>query len=96
MARNRDEPFALYGLLAETIDVDPERTRVTFRLRPQARFSDGKPVTADDVIFLAAKHFAIMAAQITAPITQRWSNIETPDDRTVIMHLARRAIANSC
>ena len=34
MARNRSEPFSLYGLLAETIDVAPDRRRVTFRLRP--------------------------------------------------------------
>ncbi|MDH3742401.1 MAG: ABC transporter substrate-binding protein, partial [Hyphomicrobiales bacterium] len=51
MARNRDEPFALYGLLAETIDVNRERTKITFQLNPKARFSDGTPVTARDVIF---------------------------------------------
>jgi peptide/nickel transport system substrate-binding protein len=51
MARSLDEPFTLYGLLAESIDVPTDRGEVTFRLNPQARFSDGKPVTADDVIF---------------------------------------------
>lgn len=51
MARSQDEPFTLYGLLAETIDVPADRGEVTFRLNPAARFSDGKPVTADDVIF---------------------------------------------
>lgn len=51
MARSYDEPFSLYGLLAETIDVSDDRSAVTFRLRPEARFSDGHPVTVDDVIF---------------------------------------------
>ena len=51
MARSQDEPFTLYGLLAESIDVPPDRGEVTFRLNPAAHFSDGKPVTADDVIF---------------------------------------------
>lgn len=51
MARSYDEPFSLYGLLAESIDVPEDRSSVTFRLRAGARFSDGMPVTADDVIF---------------------------------------------
>ena len=51
MARGYDEPFSLYGLLARTIDTDDARSYVTFALDPAARFSDGKPVTAADVIF---------------------------------------------
>lgn len=51
MARGLDEPFTLYGLIAETIDVPADRSSVTFNLNPAARFSDGKAVTADDVIF---------------------------------------------
>lgn len=51
MARGNDEPFTLYGLLAERIVVDDARTTVTFHLDPQATFSDGKPVLADDVLF---------------------------------------------
>lgn len=50
MARSLDEPFTLYGLLAETIDVAADRKSVTFALNPAARFSDGQPVTAEDVI----------------------------------------------
>src|SRR6202008_1769530 len=41
----------LYGLLAKTVETDDARTFVTFRLDPKARFSDDKPVTADDVLF---------------------------------------------
>lgn len=51
MGRNRDEPFALYGLLAESIETGPNREWVEFTLRPEAAFSDGSPVTVEDVIW---------------------------------------------
>lgn len=51
MARGFDEPFSLYGLLAESVETPPDRSWVQFTLRPQARFSDGAPVTALDVLF---------------------------------------------
>jgi peptide/nickel transport system substrate-binding protein len=51
MARGYDEPFTLYGLLARTVETDDARNYVTFSLDPAAHFSDGSPVTADDVIF---------------------------------------------
>ena len=51
MARGLDEPFTLYGLIAETIDVADDKTSVTFELNPKAAFSDRRPITADDVIF---------------------------------------------
>ena len=46
---SQDEPFSVYGLLAETIEVADDEGSVTFRLRPEARFHDGEPVTAEDV-----------------------------------------------
>ena len=51
MARNFDEPFSLYGLVAESIETPPDRSWVVFRLNPKARFSDKTPVTAADVLF---------------------------------------------
>ncbi|MEX2034057.1 MAG: extracellular solute-binding protein [Xanthobacteraceae bacterium] len=51
LARGYDEPFALYGLLARAVETDADRSTVTFTLDPAAKFSDGKPVTAGDVIF---------------------------------------------
>ena len=51
MYRSLDEPFTLYGLLAETVDTDEDRTWVEFTLRPEARFSDGSPVTVEDVMW---------------------------------------------
>ena len=51
MVRGYDEPFTLYGLLARTVETDDSRSYVTFGIDPAARFSDGKPVTAADVLF---------------------------------------------
>ena len=51
MGRSYDEPFTLYGLLAESVEAGPNREWVEFTLRPEARFSDGSPVTVEDVIW---------------------------------------------
>jgi len=51
MARSQDEPFTLYPLIAQSIDIDPARTHLTFHLDPRAHFSDGRPITSDDVLF---------------------------------------------
>jgi peptide/nickel transport system substrate-binding protein len=51
MCRGYDEPFTLYGLLARWVETDAARSYVTFTLDPAARFSDGQPVTPEDVIF---------------------------------------------
>ena len=51
MARSRDEAFALYPLIAETVETDVDRTFVEFTLDPRAAFSDGEPITVEDVIF---------------------------------------------
>ncbi len=51
MVRANDEPDAVYGLVAETADVAPDKLSVTFKMRPEAKFADGSPVTADDVVF---------------------------------------------
>jgi len=49
--RSLDEASAAYGLLAESFSYPEDYSSVTFRLRPEARWHDGKPVTAEDVIF---------------------------------------------
>lgn len=51
MLRSADEPFTMYPLLARTIDTDDERTFAEFTLDERAKFSDGQPVTPEDVIF---------------------------------------------
>ncbi|MHA1108856.1 MAG: extracellular solute-binding protein [Alphaproteobacteria bacterium] len=51
MVRAMDEPDALYGLVAESATVAPDKSWVAFTLNPKARFHDGSPVSADDVVF---------------------------------------------
>ena len=51
MARGYDEPFTLYGLIANSVETDTARNIVTFTMNPAARFSDGRKVTAEDVVF---------------------------------------------
>ncbi|BBK30059.1 peptide/nickel transport system substrate-binding protein/microcin C transport system substrate-binding protein [Stella humosa] len=51
LARNEDEPFTLYGLLAAKVEVPPDRAWVAFTLDPAARFQNGDAVTVDDVLF---------------------------------------------
>jgi peptide/nickel transport system substrate-binding protein len=51
MMRSADEPFTVYGLIARSAEMPDDRSSITFNLDPRARFSDGKPVTAEDVRF---------------------------------------------
>ncbi|PZQ47386.1 MAG: hypothetical protein DI551_03575 [Micavibrio aeruginosavorus] len=51
MEQSTDEPFSMYGLLAETIERPDDNSWVAFNLRPEAKWADGKPVTADDVVW---------------------------------------------
>jgi len=51
MVRAQDEPDAVYGLIAKSADVASDGLSVTFKLRPEAKFADGTPLTAADVIY---------------------------------------------
>ena len=51
LARSYDEPFSLYGLLAESVETPEDRSWVIFQLRPEAQFADGTPITPEDVLF---------------------------------------------
>ena len=82
MARNLDEPFALYGQIAQTIETDADRSHVTFRLDPRARFSEGTPITAKDVRFT----FDLLKSKGRPQYRSAFSLVkalETPDDLTV-------------
>jgi len=59
MMRSLDEPFTVYGLVARSAEMPDDRSAITFNLDPRARFSDGRPLTAEDVRFtfdLLRKH----------------------------------------
>ena len=51
MVGSQDEPFSEYGLIAESVEVPADRSWVAFNLRPEARWHDGEPITADDVVW---------------------------------------------
>lgn len=51
MVESADEPFSEYGLIAETIEMPKDRSWVAFNINRKARFHDGTPVTAEDVVF---------------------------------------------
>ncbi|HYL49644.1 MAG TPA: extracellular solute-binding protein, partial [Stellaceae bacterium] len=51
MASADDEPASSYGLVAESVEVAPDKRSVIYNLRPQARFWDGTPITAGDVVW---------------------------------------------
>jgi len=51
MTRSQDEPYSLYPLIAQSVEIDDAREHVTFHLDPRARFSDKTPILASDVVF---------------------------------------------
>lgn len=51
MARSQDEPFTLYGLIAESVEGPEDRASIVFHLNPRARWHDGHAITPDDVVF---------------------------------------------
>lgn len=82
MGRSLDEPFSLYGLLAESMEVGPNREWVEFTLRPEARFSDGNPVTVEDVIW----SYETLGTQGHGRYASFWgqvASIEAVGERTV-------------
>jgi peptide/nickel transport system substrate-binding protein len=86
MTRSADEPFTLYGLIAQSIETDPNRDRVVFHLDPAARFSDGTPITSADVLFT----FNLLKAKGRPQQRAAFSlvkSVEAPDERTVAYDL---------
>ncbi len=82
MTRASDEPDSMYGLVASSADVAADRSSVIFKLRPEAKFSDGSPITADDVVF----SFEAMKAKGHPQIRLALRDVakaEAPDPATV-------------
>ena len=73
MGRSWDDPFTLYGLLAESVEVSEDRSRVEFTLREDAAFSDGTPVTVEDVIF----SYELLGTEGHPKYHGLWSQIES-------------------
>lgn len=86
LGRSWDEPFTLYGLLAESVDIADDNLSVEFVLREEARFSDGSPVTVDDVIW----SFETLGTEGHPRYLGAWSRvegIEASGDRSVLITL---------
>ena len=73
LGRSWNEPFALYGLLAESVETPDDRSWVEFTLNPAARFSDGSPVRVDDVIF----SFELLGTKGHPKYHSLWKQIDT-------------------
>lgn len=83
MVRAADEPDAMYGLVAETADVAADGLSVTFKLRKEAAFSDGSPVTAEDVV----NSFTLLKEKGAPGISLALRDVvkaDAPDPHTVI------------
>ena len=90
MKQSADEPFTLYGLIADSIDISDDRRTVTFHINPRARFSDNSPITAEDVVFsfhtLRDKGVPMYRAYY-----RDVTSTETPAPDTVVFHLGESA-----
>lgn len=85
-----DEAAVAYGLLAETVAIAPDHGSVTFTLRPEAKFADGSPVRASDVVW--SYETLLSKGQ---PFYQQYyaavASVAASGDRTVIFTLKRDA-----
>ncbi len=82
MARADDEAFTLYGRIAESIETPEDRSWVTFRLNPDAHFSDGSPITAADVVF-SWEIFKTEGRPNMRNYYSRVAEVRIPDEHTV-------------
>ena len=73
MGRSLDEPFSLYGVIAESIETGPDRDWVEFTLREGAQFNDGTPITVEDVIW----SYEILGTQGHGRYRGFWDKVET-------------------
>jgi microcin C transport system substrate-binding protein len=89
MVRANDEPDAMYGLVAKSVQISADKLSYRFTLRPEARFHDGSKLTAHDAAFslttLKAKGHPLIVAQMRDMV-----KAEAPDDATLIVTFAEK------
>jgi microcin C transport system substrate-binding protein len=100
MARSGDEPASIYGVVAETVSYPDDYSWAEFRLREQARWHDGRPITPEDVIFslellktqgspqFRANYADVAKSEKTGPRTVRFS-FEGGDNRGTLYTVAQ-------
>ena len=89
MARAGDEPDALYGFAAKSVEISEDKRTYRFTMRPEARFHDGTKLTAQDVAFslnvLKEKGHPLIIVQM-----RDFVKADAPDDATVVVTLAEK------
>lgn len=85
MGRVWDEPFTMYPLIAERVEVPEDRSSLTVHINPKARFHDGSPITADDVIF-SYETLKTQGRPNMRQIYKLADVVEKRDERTVYFH----------
>src|SRR5436305_11790831 len=89
MARAGDEPDAVYGLAAKSVQISPDKLVYRFTLRPEARFHDGTRLTAHDAAFsftaLKAKGHPLIIQQMRDMVSA-----EAADDATLVVTFAEK------
>lgn len=86
MVRVWDEPFTMYPMIAQSVDVPDDRSAITFHLNPEARFHDGSPITSDDVEF-TYKTLMEYGRPNMRRIYKLVTKVEKPDARTITFKL---------
>ncbi|MCE1236119.1 MAG: extracellular solute-binding protein [Hyphomicrobiales bacterium] len=89
MTRAFDEPDAVYGLIAESLEIRDDGATLVFRLRPQARFSDGTPVAPADVVFSLTTLKAKGHPQLAEPLREMVF-VEATGDHEVTVRLSEK------
>jgi microcin C transport system substrate-binding protein len=89
MVRANDEPDAMYGLVARSVQISPDKLTYRFTLRPEAKFHDGSKLTAHDAAFslttLKTKGHPLILQQMRDMV-----KAEAPDDATLIVTFAEK------
>jgi microcin C transport system substrate-binding protein len=89
MARAGDEPDAMYGLAAKSVQISPDKLTYRFTMRPEARFHDGSKLTAQDAAFslmaLKTKGHPLIVVQMRDLV-----KAEASDDATLIVTFAEK------
>ena len=89
MVRANDEPDAMYGLVAKSVQISADKLTYRFTLRPEARFHDGSKLTAQDAAFsltaLKTKGHPLIVQQMRDMV-----KAEAPDDATLVVTFAEK------
>lgn len=87
-----DEPSTMYGLLAQTMYVEPDLSAITFKLHPLATFSNGDAVTAEDVVHSFRQFKGKLISPTYSPIVDGVTDAQALDPQTIRFSLTERNV----